>query len=409
MKRIRFLIIAMVLLALTGSFMNTKTSAAASAEIEISTDSTEVTVGDKLYVYITITSDTEFGDFEGNLMYDDEILEYQGDVSIVAGDSGFLNISDINKTEGDTNRKYSLEFLVIAAGTCDIEFASEIVYDFESAADMSVSSNIHTLKAVQPQTASSNAYLKLLKISPSLLAPAFDRNTFQYNTTVGYETETLVVEALREDEKSTIRITGNDSLLEGENKIIVTVIAESGTVIEYTINAFRESAPAVEVEEETDITPSDKHGTFEVVEIGDEIFAVYGGKYKFVELGSEVVIPSGYIKTRIIISDVSIPVYAPEDNLDYDYLLVYAENELGQTGFYQYDRVERTLQRYGAEIYDSPGEMSGAEEKEIMQSEEYRSNLSKAAILIALLTVLCAFLAVVSIRLFMKSKGYKED
>ncbi|HCR39554.1 MAG TPA: hypothetical protein DIW41_01505, partial [Lachnospiraceae bacterium] len=61
---------------LAGIFFTTKPVQAASAEIEIAADTKEVTVGDDFFVYIRITSDTMFGDFEANLTYDDELIEY---------------------------------------------------------------------------------------------------------------------------------------------------------------------------------------------------------------------------------------------------------------------------------------------------------------------------------------------
>lgn len=407
MRKMRYLILSIILFMAAGSFINPKTGTAASAVIEISSDGTEVKVGDKVYIYITLRSDVSFGDFEGNLIYDDEILEYRGGASFVTGSSGFLKLSDVNVPEGDKSRKYTLEFEAIKVGTCDIEFVSYMLYEYESEADMSVSSNVYTLNIKAKETASDNAYLKSLKISPSELSPAFSRDTFVYSTSVDHQTEKLVVEALREDEKSTIKIIGNDSLKEGENKIVITVIAESGSVIEYTINAFKESAPAEEVGgEEPVITPSKRHGTFEVAEIDGELFAVYSGRYKLVEPASGIRIPAGYKKTSIIISDVSVPVYAPENNMDYKYLLIYAENELGEAGFYMYDRAERTLQRYGAEILYAPGKGSDSASEDVMSSEEYKANMNKAAILIALLSVLCVLLAAGLVHLLMKYRGY---
>jgi len=389
------------------AFLNMKTAKAASANIDITADKNPVTVGDTVYVYINISSDTMFGDVEANLVYDEDILEYKSGVSFITGSSGYLRISDINISEGADSRKYALEFKALKVGKCEIEFSGSVmVYDYESGFPMSVSNNILELEVKAAQTASDNASLASLRVSPAELNPPFDKDIYEYSANVGYNIEKLVVEALPEDENATIKITGNESLEEGENKVVVTVTAESGNKKEYVIKVTKESAPEDGLNTDP-IKPDDKHGKFELVRIDNEIFAVYGGKYKLIEPGDDVKIPEGYKKTRIIISGISIEVYAPEQ-IDSDFLLIYAENELGIANFYRYDKVERTMQRY----VDEPVSVYKPEEdldEDIMTSKEYRSNLNKAAIIIALLSTLCVLLMLLTVRLYIKTKGYKDN
>jgi hypothetical protein len=380
----------------------------ASARIEISSDSPEVVIGESLYIYINISSDVLFGDFEANLTYDDEILEYQGGTPNIAGSSGFLNISHKYVSEGTTSRKYALAFKAIKTGTCDIAFSGPVmVYDYDTELEMPVSSNEYTVNVKALDTASDNAYLKSLKIRPSELTPAFDRNTFSYSTTVGCETERLIVEALSEDPNSIVKITGNDMLKEGENKIIISVIAESGTVIEYTIDVIREKAPPVEDDpKQTDNGPDKEQSTVEAYKDGNDTIIAFNGRYKLVEPDGDNIIPSGYIKTRIIISDISITVYAPEDRLDSEFLLIYAENDKGIAGLYRYDRTEKTLQRYMPDD-DHEGVWSPEYpyEEALSDAKKYKSGLNKAIVLIVVLSVLCALLAGVCIHLFMRLKA----
>jgi hypothetical protein len=348
-----------------------------------------------------------FGDIEANLTYDEEILEYKGSLSFITGSSGFLKIADINISEGADNRKYALEFQALKVGKTDIEFSGPVmVYDYESELPMSVFVDSFELEVNAAHTASDNAYLKSLKISPAELSPAFDKNIFEYSTSVSYDIDRLVVVALSEDDKATIRIDGNDFLEEGENKVIVSVIAEAENIIEYTIEVMKDITPE-EGAYTTPITPDKKHGSFELVRVEDEVFAIYGGKYKIVELPVNVEIPSGYIKSEIIISRISIPVFTPEQ-LDNEFLLIYAENELGQAGFYSYDKAEKTMQRYISELAPIY-EPEVGNHKEPMSSDKYRTNLNIAAIIIALLCALCIVFVILSIRLYMKLKGYNDD
>lgn len=393
--------ISFCLLLIIGGFINMGSVRAASANIDITVDNNEVTVGDTVYVYINITSDTMIGDVEANLIYDEDLLEYKSGASFITGSSGFLKIADINFSEPADDRKYALEFKALKVGKCEIQFSgSVVVYDYDSGFPMSVSTSTLELEIKAPYTASDNANLSSLKISPEQLSPSFDKNVYEYSTTVGYDTQRLMIEALPEDNKATIRVTGNDSLAEGENKITVTVTAEAGNTKEYVINVFKESAPE-DGADTNPITPDKKHGSFELIREDDEIFAIYSGKYKVLEPDASVQIPEGYTKTQIIISGISIEVYASE--LDSDFLLIYAENELGEKGFYRYDRVEKTMQRYIAEE-ERVIEPVGSLDEEAENAKEYRSNLSKMAIIIALLSALCVVFIVISIRLFIKLK-----
>jgi hypothetical protein len=314
-------------------------------------------------------------------------------------------------TEGSTSRKYTLKFEAMQVGMCEISFSGRaMVYDYETGLEMSVSSNVLTLEVKAAETASSNANLKTFKVSPAEISPAFDKSILEYNANVGYETENLFINALPEDAKATVSISGNDLLKEGENKVIVTVLAESGDVIEYTINVFREYAPEEgTTSQEPVISPGASHGLFEVVEIEGEKYAVYSGKYKLIEPDSEVQIPNGYIKTRIIVSGISISAYSPENDLESEFLLIYAMNEFGEEGYYQYDRIEKTLQRYVTDNAIDYDNVDNTDTDDIVNSQEYRNNLNKAAIVIALLSALCVLLIIVMIRLFIRIKGYKED
>lgn len=406
MKRRLFKAIAFCLLFVMGGLLNISSIKAASANIEITADNNQITVGDSVYVYITIDLDTIFSDIEANLVYDENILEYKSGASFIKGSSGFLKIADVNISEADDNRKYALEFKAIKVGKCEIEFSGQImVYDYETGMPMSVSSNILELEVKAAHTASDNASLASLKISPSQLNPAFDKNIYEYNTNVAYDVEKLVVVALPEDEKATIRISGNETLKEGENKVITTVVAESGKKVEYVINVTKESAPEDELDIDP-ITPDNRHGSFELIQEDNEIFAIYNGKYKLLEPASDVKIPEGYTKTNMILSGISISVYEP--NLPgSDFVLIYAENELGEANFYRYDKVEKTLQRFVEDIDFVTDPSDNIDNEDQSSSKKYRSKLNKAAIVISILCALCAGLVIVVVRLYIKNRKQK--
>jgi hypothetical protein len=312
-------------------------------------------------------------------------------------------------TQTGTSRKYALEFNAAAVGSCDISFKNKaMVYD-EDGNEMSVSHNVLTVNVKAAYTASTNAYLKTLEISPKGLEPDFDRNVYEYSLNVGNDIGNLIITADPEDEKAKVSISGNDFLKEGENKVIVTVLAESGDIIEYTINVNREAAPdASQTPDETTDGGSSAGNILNIVQQDGATYIVYSGRYKLIEPDSSVTIPDGYTKTQLIISDVTVTAYSPDD-LDSDFLLIYAENESGQASFYQYDRVEKTIQRYSSVNAGVNGGADQSSSKDIMNSKEYRSNLNKAAVVIAVLSIVCLLLGFVVFRLYMKQKGRRKD
>jgi hypothetical protein len=405
-RRIAFLLILMI----AGVSLPPAIAQAASAEAELTTEAAEVKVGEEFFVYLTITSKTEFGDVEAALTYDDTILEYQSGSSYIKGGSGYLKVSDREVTDGSKKRKYTMKFEATEVGICDITFSEGnqiMVYDIKDGLAMSVSSNTLTINVTAPETASSNTRLKELRISPSLLTPEFSPDIYDYSTEVSYDTEKLVIVALPEDDKSTVSVTGNDKLSEGKNKITIQVLAESGANIEYSINAVKEAAPTVTDPEVSGTPEESTKDSFRVVKEEDGKYVIYSGKYKLLEPDSSIVIPEGYKKTNLLLSDVSVTAYYPENDLSSDFLLLYAQNESGEVGFYQYDKIEKTIQRYVQRKETVVSNTVSTADPEAEQ--KYRTNLNRAAIVIALLCAACALLITLLIRAVIKGRGYKED
>ncbi|HHV10513.1 MAG TPA: hypothetical protein GXX75_09585 [Clostridiales bacterium] len=396
-----------------GSFLFSKACQAASADVELSADKADITVGDRISVVIKVGSASYFGDFEANLTYDDSILEYAGGSAAVKGSSGFLRISDMDVLDGDKSRKYTLKFEALKVGICNIEFSGPVmVYDLNTGYEMSVSSNKLTLNVKAPETASKNAKLKSLKTSPTDISPAFSPDVYEYAASVGYDTKRLVITALAEDPKATVSIDGNDSLSEGENKVVISVLAESGDVIEYTINVFRDSmvgGTPSDTPDGSEVSPEPSQGTFEVVTVGGEKYAIYSGRYQLLEPDSSVAIPEGYKEATLILSGARVNAFVPENNEASDFLLIYAKNELGEIGFYQYDRIEKTLQRYNQEgaAIGTPEDQDPSRETDALR--EYSGKLQKAIIVIIILGSACGLLLFATIKLLLKLRSTKEE
>jgi hypothetical protein len=340
----------MILFLLVENFITVSPCLAASAEITISTDSAKAQVGDSLTVDVTVQSKTEFGGVEANLTYDSEILKYVKGSSGVAGGNGFLKITDTGFSNGMKSKKYTLTFKALKTGSCEIKRdGTAMVYDYAKETGMSVSGNSLKVEVTPAKTASGNASLKTLRISPSKLSPAFDKHVYEYSVTVDANTKQLIIDAAPEDNKSKVSISGNDSLKEGKNKVVVSVLAESGTVIQYNIDVTKE-ANAKDAKGEKPVASDDNHGVFKLVRMNGEIRAIYSKQYTLMDPDSSVQIPEGYVKQEAIISDIKINAYFKKNNMESDFFLIYAKNEKGEEGFYQYDKSEKTLQRYASQV-----------------------------------------------------------
>lgn len=109
------------------------------------------------------------------------------------------------------------------------------------------------------ETTDGSNFLASLNIKGFNLNEEFDKNKLDYTATVSYETESLDIDALGEDENANIQIKGNDKLQVGENVITITVTsAETEEKKIYNITVTREefseettstTAPVVKTEE----------------------------------------------------------------------------------------------------------------------------------------------------------------
>lgn len=83
---------------------------------------------------------------------------------------------------------------------------------------------------------SKNANLSKLITNTGTLSPAFKKDVTEYVVYLPYETKTITVQGTAEDSKAKQVINDkNEKLVQGENKLKVTVVAEDGTEKKYNI------------------------------------------------------------------------------------------------------------------------------------------------------------------------------
>lgn len=87
---------------------------------------------------------------------------------------------------------------------------------------------------------SSNNYLSDLYVTGYDFTESFNKDNETYFLTVNNDVSSLTTIAVPEEEKSTVKIYGNEEINVGTNKILVTVTAEDGSVRNYRIYVTRQ-------------------------------------------------------------------------------------------------------------------------------------------------------------------------
>ncbi len=102
---------------------------------------------------------------------------------------------------------------------------------------------VKVVKEAAPIVASGDATLKELGVDGYTISPSFNANTTDYNVTVPFTATSVKVNAVKNNNKANVVITGADNLQVGDNKVTVEVTAENGTKKTYTIKITRKPKP----------------------------------------------------------------------------------------------------------------------------------------------------------------------
>lgn len=253
-----------------------------------------------------------------------------------------------------------------------------------------------------PLAGSGDNALKSLQISPGTLNPAFSAGTTSYTVDLPEDTKSIVVSAVANDSKAKVAVSHNNDLEPGANKTYIVVTAENGTQRTYTLNVncgevedTTEEQPDAVIDinganyhfptpeqmegvaipegyttaetayEEQTITvytspnqklqlvyllDGDENGQWFIYNAETKTFEPYveyratANRYVILAPGADVVVPDGYAQTEVEIQGQKVTAYARADVTDL--VLVYAMNINGEAGWYLYDTVEGTWQRY---------------------------------------------------------------
>ena len=369
---------------------------AATGSISVTASSRTVTLGKTVKVTVRVSSASDIGTWKFTLKYDSSKLRLT---------SGTTNIAAFYTYAGQKSASYSYSFTTIATGTAAVSISGGAIVGMDEKY-MSVSSgstSINVIKASTstpttttktPSNLSTNNFLSSLKVNEGELTPAFNKSVLEYSVELEAGIEKINIAATPEDAKATIIGTGEIGITEGENKIEVKVKAENGDEKKYVIKAFVKEFDPIEVFIGNDrYTVIRKKGVFEAPknysettvlindaevpafkndilkftlvglksEAGETGLFVYDetrdsyapynelsfksiGIYPYAP-GKNIRIPDGYKEFKLTLGESEFIAYRMKESSKYS--LLYGMNlENGKEGFYLYDSLDGTLQRY---------------------------------------------------------------
>ena len=397
-----FLIFSLILIC----FLNPDLVQASSATVGFEIEDAEYMVGDEITVVLSVNTDANLGDFEGNIVYNSAVLEYVQGPSCITGGYGMLRIEDVDASSSWNSRSYIMTFKAIEYGECEFTFLdTPLAYEFDDGEAMSVLATSKSISVIGAPTASSNADLSVIKINKFGLTPTFDASVTDYSVIVDSTTTQLILSALPVDAKSKVEIDGNKDFEAGNNKVTITVTSEAGLKKQYVIQVVKQERREVTLP----VTQEDQQWSFHA-SIKDGVTLLQGSyEYSIVTATDDIQIPDGYVKTSIRIDGYTVPVYQLSAKVEDDYLLLVLQNQFGQTNLYRYDRMEKTIQRYTGDRVIIQENSDNVEQEISKVSKSYENKLGKKNLVIVILCGFILLLLVGLVRLYLKAKGIRED
>ncbi|MDD6573128.1 MAG: cadherin-like beta sandwich domain-containing protein [Thermoflexaceae bacterium] len=397
-KRIfAFLMVLFVLL-----IPNTKVYAAA---VNVNITGGATTVGGETEVTVTLSNQTEeIGVLQLCITYDPAVVE-----AVSGFDGGGGGKIFITSTEIKSSYTIKFKGTAAGTSTIAVSQTDSKVYALKKDANnqdqlMEVYAGTGSVEVKGTANQSKNNNLSALTVSPGTLTPAFSKDVTTYNITLTESCSRLTVSATPEDSKARISVWGA-AMDPGDNTTKITVTAENGDTKVYTIYTKVPEAPKVEEKpiiididgalynvisnfdeellpegyEAVDYTYKGKkivvgkgisNGKIifcvsdASVEKADQQFVVYdeqtgsfsnllmittkGSSYTVVEsldALNSVTIPEGFVESEYTLNNVKYKVWVDANNESAQYFIIYCTNVNGESGWYQYDILEGTMQR----------------------------------------------------------------
>ena len=297
--------------------------------------------GNEVTVVLKISS-LEGGDLgNANLMlkYDNSYLEF------ISGNNAEGGAGAIKISAGEDGKQewiYNLRFKALKAGETNIEVSSDEIYDVNGKSATISKKGSSKVTIAAGASTSTNANLSSLSVSEGALEPEFNPDTTEYTMNVGADINSINISAVAAEANSSVEISGNENLVEGENKVNINVKAADGSTSKsYTITVMK----AVTSESQAS-TESETEKSLAEITVSSKTIHV-------IDLDSDVKIPENMVENSIEVNGVKVKGWIDKSDGGQNFVLVYGQNSEGEKGFYVYDLKEKTIQRYFFESGES--------------------------------------------------------
>ena len=302
MKKIKYLMTGVFILLFAFIFKINIVKAACS--ISVSAPSTSV-VGQSFKVSVSVPSNA--GAWEYTLSYD------SSKVKLVSGQLKVVGVTGDSKTNTYT-------FTSLTSGVASFKAVNASILDYSSESECFSGSGVASVnmksQAEIEASYSKNNNLSSLLVEGAELSPAFNKNTLEYTAELPPDTTKAKVVATPEDSKSSITGAGEIDVVDGLNKIEVTVTAQHGEKKTYVINLI-------------------------VKELDPITVKVSGKKYTIVrKKGLVENIPTGFVESSIKIKGQDVVSYKSDIA---KLTLVALKDEKGNISLFIYDKGKYTL------------------------------------------------------------------
>ena len=330
LKRISalFLTLAMLLLALPGQLL---TVYAASGKITFSDPSASVGNQVSVNMKIALSDGTGLGNSDVMLEYDASALEFVSGTNANGG-AGSVRVVGSMESANQTTFSFTLKFKALKAGTTSITVKSQEVYDADSRPVSIEHVGNSSIKVNASESASKDAGLSSLTISPGSLQPAFSEDVTEYTATVSGTVDKITVSAPAKDGKASVSVQGADNLVIGENQVVCKVTAEDGTTSKtYTIRVTKVEGEAPENTETNGGSESSK-----------EPVNVQEGNWTAADTFDASLLPEGFTITDYVYGGKTIQAGVNDKGVT----LIYMNDENGNGEFFVYDAESGVLAPY---------------------------------------------------------------
>lgn len=137
-------------------------------------------------------------------------------------------------------------------------------------------------------------------------------------------------------------------------------------------------------------------------------FEALQGEESYVLIQKPETVIGNATETKLEVNGQQITAYVIGDNSEF--YLIYGTDNSGETGWFQYDTKEGTIQRMNEALLSSASqESTEAETDESGQTENYQAKWSKLRYIVAVLIFVIVVLAVISVNLFLSKRRLSED